>query len=157
MVNNFIYGSHKRTLLHKAAEIGDYRICQLLIDHAADVNKQDARKQTPLWFAAKEGYGDICNVLIQNGAFVDTKDIAEETPLWIAAIKGHEDVCKMLIDNGADINAVVQLDLITPKRILVDEDMWIRFRKWHSEYGNISLSFLHYFSLYSRFLLKKLW
>ena len=145
MVNSFIYGSHKRTLLHKAAEIGDLGICQVLIKYEAEVNKQDARKQTPLWFAAKEGHGDICNVLIQNGAFVDAKDNAEETPLWIAAIKGHENVCKMLIENGASINAVLQFQYGTPNRILVDEDMWKRFMKWNSEYGNM-------FKLFTLFL-----
>ena len=44
LVNGFIYDYRKRTLLHKAAQIGDHKICELLIDHGADVNKEDARK-----------------------------------------------------------------------------------------------------------------
>ena len=99
-----MYGCRKRTLLHKAAQIGDHRICELLIDHGADVNKKDARKQTPLWVAAEEGHKDICEVLIQNGASVNEEDATEKTPFWIAARKKHEDVCKILIDHGAGIS-----------------------------------------------------
>ena len=104
LVNSFTYGYHRRTLLHKAAQIGDHRICKLLIDHGLDVNKQDARKQTPLFLAVEEGHGAICEVLIQNGAFVDKPDAYEKTPLWIAASKKHENVCKILINNGAEVN-----------------------------------------------------
>ena len=103
LINGFIYGSHKRTLLHKAAQIGDSEICQLLVDHGAEVNKQDTWKQTPLWLAAKEGHGNLCNMLIQKGAFVDAEDAAERTPLWIASSRKHEEVCKILIQNGADV------------------------------------------------------
>ena len=104
-----MYGYRKRTLLHKAAQIGDPVVCQLLMDHGADVNKRDARKQTPLWVSAEEGHKDICEVLIQNGASVDKKDASQRTPLWIAVHKKHEDVCKILIDNGAEIFAKNEL------------------------------------------------
>ena len=101
MVNSFKYGSRKRTLLHKAAQIGDCSICDLLISRGANVNMEDAHNQTPLWIAANEGHADICNVLIQKDAFIDAMDAAKITPLLIASKKRHKDVCKTLILNGA--------------------------------------------------------
>lgn len=102
MINSFIYGNHKRTLLHKAAEIGDYNICKLLIDHGADVRKEDTRKRTPLFLAVQKGHVDICNVLIENGASVNIKDATGKTPLLIAASKSLEETCKILVLNGAN-------------------------------------------------------
>ena len=99
LVNGFMYGYRKRTLLHKAAQIGDRRVCELLIDHGADVNKEDARNQTPLWVAAEEGHLEICRVLILNGASANQKDSTQRTPICIATRKKHEDVCMILIDN----------------------------------------------------------
>lgn len=135
MVNSFMYGSHKRSILHKAAEVGDSRLCEILIAHGADVNKQDTRKQTPLWVAAEKGNGDVCKVLIQNGAFVDKEDATGKTPLWLAASKTREDICKMLIDRGADIVAKDELGISVCN--LVDQDMKEQFEKWKKEYGKI--------------------
>lgn len=130
-----MFGNHKRTLLHKAAEIGDPTICNLLIDHGADVNNQDTRKKTPLWLAAKEGHGDICSMLIQNGAFVDMKCTTGETALWIAGILGHEDTCKILINNGADVCVVNALGFSIHHSI--DCNMSKRFYRWHFEYSKM--------------------
>ena len=133
MVNSFMYGSHKRTLLHKAANTGDLNICNILIDEGADVNKEDIRKKTPLWCAAKKGHKDICNMLIQKGAFVNKSDINQKTPLWIAASKRHQEVCQILINNGASVQA---FDVFNIKIMdLVDNDMRKQFLKWKIEYS----------------------
>ena len=134
MVDSYLYGRHKRTLLHKAAEIGDRRICNLLIDYHADVNKEDVRRQTLLWIAAKKGHGDICDLLIRNGAIVN-KDAYEKTPLWIAASKAHEGVCKILINNGADLGELNDCPFY-PNRLSVF-DIFQRLKFWHSEYGKM--------------------
>ena len=139
-----MYGYRKRTLLHKAAQIGDRRVCELLIDHGADVNKQDARKQTPLSVAAEEGHKDICEVLIQNGASIDEKDVTRRTPLSIAARKNHEDVCKILIDNGANIFEENELGR---GLALTENNLWFeRFRCWDFENSKI-FNPLHYFPI----------
>ena len=130
-----MYGYRKRTLLHKAAQIGDRTVCELLIDHGADVNKQDARKQTPLWVAAEEGHKDICEVLIQKGASIDEQDATLRTPLFIAARKKHEDVCKILIDNGAVIFEADELR--TSALDPLNNPQFKRFRSWNLEYGKI--------------------
>lgn len=136
LINDFTYGYHRRTLLHKAAQTGDHRICKLLIDHDVDVNKQDARKRTPLWVAAEEGHGATCDVLIQNGAFVDKPDASEKTPLWIAASKKHENICKILINNGAEVSKKDKFG----KSIwdaLNDIDIATRCFHWHIEYSKM--------------------
>lgn len=102
LVNSFKYGSQKRTLLHKASQVGNLRVCKLLLDYDADVNEQDIKRQTPLWIAAKEGYGDICNELIQRGANVNKEDYIGRTPYFIAFKKRHKNVCKILDHNGAN-------------------------------------------------------
>ena len=139
-----MYGYRKRTLLHKAAQIGDRRVCKLLIDHGADVNKQDARKQTPLWVAAEKGHKDICEVLIQNGASVDEKDATQTTPLFIAARKKHKDVCKILVDNGALIFERDELGSCAEKSC--DPVLRKQLRCWHWEYSKI-------YNLFALFLL----
>lgn len=131
MVNSFTYGSHRRTLLHKAAEIGDHGICTLLLDHGADINKKDARKQTPLWFAAKKGHADICNLLINKGAFVSTRDATGKTPICTAVEKLFEDVCKILIVNGASYDG-------SHSFFMLSEKMREKFRLWKAEFGKMS-------------------
>ena len=141
-----MYGYRKRTLLHKAAQIGDRRVCELLIiDHGVDVNKQDARKQTPLWVAAEEGHKDICEVLIQNGASVDENDVTQRTPLWIAAHKKHMDVFKILVDNGADIYHRDEFGSY-PKKLLDDSFLRKRLGCWWDEYSKI-FNLSHYFPI----------
>ena len=120
MVNSFTYGSHRRTLLHKAAEIGDH-----------DINKKDARKQTPLWFAAKKGHADICNLLINKGAFVSTRDATGKTPICTAVEKLFEDVCKILIVNGASYDG-------SHSFFMLSEKMREKFRLWKAEFGKMS-------------------
>lgn len=145
LINSFMYGTHRRTILHKAAEIGDRRVCDLLIDYGADVNKEDARKRTPLWVAADKGHEDICDVLIQKGAFVDQKDATKKTPLWIAVSRNHEDVCKILIDNGADIFKRDEIgDEVVPR--LSHTRIVYLCNKWHIEYGKMSNPFTSFLS-----------
>lgn len=132
VVKSFTYGCHKRTLLHKAAEIGDLKVCNMLIEKGADVNKEDIKKKTPLWCAAKKGHGDICSMLIRKGAFVDKSDTSLKTPLWIAANKRNQEVCKILIYNGASIWKCDEFNIkITD---LVNNDMGKQLIKWHIEY-----------------------
>ena len=139
MINSFTYASHKWTLLHKAAEIGDYSICSLLIDRGADVSKEDVRKQTPLFLAAQKNHADICNILIENGAFVNIKDATGKTPLLIGASKSLEETCKKLILNGADPfeydNFLIDT-LCSDNRNMAD-----MCYKWRVEFGKMIIFF----------------
>ena len=133
-------------MLHTAAQIGNREICELLIHHGADVNKQDARKQTSLWVAAEQGHTNICEVLIQNGASVDKSDVANRTPLWIAAHKKHYDVCKILIHNGASCDEEDELGVCARDH----EECGFMFKQWNFEYRkmfNLFTFFLSWFNI----------
>ena len=72
-------GLEKRTALHHAAEHGNLRVCQILLDYGANVNYKDARQNTPLWLAARNRNIDICHLLINQGAstyFLDQWQLA---------------------------------------------------------------------------------
>ena len=122
-------------MLYRAAQIGDRRICELLVDHGADVNKGDSRKQTPLWVAAEEGQIDICEVLIQNGASVDKEDATKRIPLFVAARKKHMDVCKILLDNGARLYKKDKFGIGVEKILDDDSLMFKRIMCWYCEYS----------------------
>jgi ankyrin repeat protein len=53
---------------------------QLLIDHGADVNAQDARGQTALHGAAFQGWNEVIKLLVAHNAKVAVKDQTGKTP-----------------------------------------------------------------------------
>ena len=139
MVNSYLYGTHKRTLLHKAAEIGDWSICDLLIHHGANVREEDARLHMPLWLAAEKGHGDICSLLIEKGALVSEMDGYMRTPLCIAASNSHEEVCKILINKGANVVKEIEnfVSLPASKAVSISQHLFQQLKFWHSEHGKM--------------------
>ena len=94
------------TPLHYAAKRGQLEICELLIQHDANVNVKDNLRRTPLHRAASWGYLEICELLIKHGADVNTKDKYKWTQLHFATSWGHLEICELLIQHGADVNAI---------------------------------------------------
>ena len=74
-----------------------------MIEHGADVMKEDNDGSTPLHNAASNGHTELCKVLIEHGADVMKEDNDGNTPLHNAASKGHTELCKVLIEHGADV------------------------------------------------------
>ena len=58
--------------LHFAAQYGQPKVAQCLIDHGADVNYVNKNKATPIMLAAFNNYYDIVELLIKSGADVNT-------------------------------------------------------------------------------------
>lgn len=56
------------TPLHQAVLDGNIMAVRLLIQHGADINKQDEDSWTPLHAACAEGHADIVKFLLKNGA-----------------------------------------------------------------------------------------
>jgi ankyrin repeat protein len=88
--------------LTAAAGSGNREVCQLLVDHGADVNQIDIDGQVPLCLAAHEGRMDICADLIEQGADVHAKTGGGWTALHGAAVKGDLRICELLVEHGAD-------------------------------------------------------
>ena len=84
------------SLLHTAALFGYARVCELLIEHGAEVNAVDAAMETPLMWAAKWDHPEICRLLLENGALVQLKCAAGETARQKAEHAGYSAVCQAL-------------------------------------------------------------
>lgn len=110
------------TPLHKAAQKGNHRICELLIKHKSDVNMVNTpRNATPLHLAVI----NLCNgntrerrlcikTLLENEADTEIIDSWECTPLQTACShqccgKVYGDLVRMLLAHGADPNSSIDV------------------------------------------------
>ena len=84
------------SLLHTAALFGYQRICELLIEHGAEVNAADAALETPLMWAAKWGHPEICRLLLENGALLHLKCAMGESARDKAEHGGHAAVIEAM-------------------------------------------------------------
>lgn len=80
-------------------------IISLLIEHGADIEKQNSEGEKPLHRAtSNKNYACILS-LISHGANINSTNSKNgRTPLHKAAYKGYKECVKMLLDYGADIN-----------------------------------------------------
>ena len=95
---------HGTTPLLYAAEVGFFKIVELLIHHGAVVNMADDDEDTPLHVAAYGGHHNIVSLLLQHNAHIDSRNNNDATPLWCAAEQDHLAVVKILFSQGADVN-----------------------------------------------------
>ena len=93
----------KTPLMYAAGE-GKFDVVKCLIDHGADVDKKDQRKQTALHYASERGYLKVVEALLSKGAEIDVEDGDRCTPLMLAVRRRHIDILLYLIDHGADVN-----------------------------------------------------
>ena len=68
------------TLLMLAAHHGHERVVDLLLQHGADVNRQDSNGGTALMSAANEGHERVVDLLLQRGAEVNHSRTATASP-----------------------------------------------------------------------------
>lgn len=94
-----------KTALHVALSQGtqDTDIVELLLDHGANVNAQDANGNTPLFYAARNA--ELAKLLLARGAHVNTGDIRGSTSLHSAVWADNVAVIRLLLAHGADIDA----------------------------------------------------
>jgi ankyrin repeat protein len=74
------------------------KLCELLIEHNAQVNAKDNGSWTPLMYAARWGHMNVCKLLIASGADINHSTAHSENALNLAARLGHKAVCKLLVD-----------------------------------------------------------
>jgi uncharacterized protein len=86
-----------------AALAGDAKMCRMLIERDADVNKTG---WTPLHYAATNGHVDVINLLLEENAYIDAASPNGSTPLMMAARYGTPEAVKLLLDAGADASLV---------------------------------------------------
>jgi ankyrin repeat protein len=93
------------SLLIKAADVGNDKALNLLLDNNADINGNDNEHQiTPLMKAANRGSLSCLNVLIERGADINKTDKTKKTALTDSTIMNKTACSKALIKAGADVN-----------------------------------------------------
>ena len=115
--------------LHSASRAGDKDLVKMLLDHGAEINRENSEGETALYLAAenhktlnpkvallkskesleKEGEEvaediSLLRLLVDQGANIDAKDSKGLTPIMIAAVRGHTEVVKFLRDKGANLS-----------------------------------------------------
>uniref|UniRef100_A0A667WVY5 Serine/threonine-protein kinase TNNI3K n=1 Tax=Myripristis murdjan TaxID=586833 RepID=A0A667WVY5_9TELE len=95
------------TALHIATVAGHHEAVDILLQHGAYVNVQDAVFFTPLHIAAFYGHEHVTKLLLKFGADVNVSGEVGDRPLHLAAAKGFLSIVKLLMGEGskADANA----------------------------------------------------
>jgi ankyrin repeat protein len=93
------------TPLGWAAALGNYELCEWLLDNKARVISTDKFKRAPLIMAVRNGHLKVATLLLQRGADWMQADSSSNTPLHFAAAYGWPEMIDLLIKTGADINA----------------------------------------------------
>jgi ankyrin repeat protein len=96
---------HVYTLMATAAETGDPKLIDYLIDKGQSPESADANGQTALMVAVNWQNPKSINELLAKGAKIDAKDSKGRTALMQASFWGNLNMVKLLLDKGADINA----------------------------------------------------
>lgn len=86
------------TPLHIAAIRGHIVAAELLIEHGAEVNKQDRQGHTPLHSAVFEVQTEIASLLLSRGADLAIRDRKGKTALDLALEAGQEDLVSLIRD-----------------------------------------------------------
>ena len=103
--DGFDFGSNKKfgfTPLHISVSNGHLNMCQMLLEHKADVRAQDNQGNTPLHLAASEGHLEVVRVLLEYRADVNALNMVGLTPLHCAFESLRVDIVRLLVNHGAD-------------------------------------------------------
>lgn len=87
-----------------AAERGDTRAVERLLERGADVNVRDGSGATPLMAAVRQNRLEVARRLIEAGANVDAQDDAGQNDYLIVAAEGYLEFLQLLMQNGADLS-----------------------------------------------------
>ena len=96
------------TPLHVAARLGMFGLCQMLLEHGANLHLTEASDiggYTPLMHAVSKNHIQIAELLLQEGADPNVQDAGNGfTALHICArLPGHIQLAKLLMSKGGDI------------------------------------------------------
>ena len=86
--------------LLQAAELGDVRGIERLLDRGSDPNTADAKGNTLLMIAAREGHKDVVWTLVRRKANANRRNQHGDTALMMASVRGDREIGRMLIEFG---------------------------------------------------------
>jgi beta-lactamase regulating signal transducer with metallopeptidase domain len=96
--------------LYEAAEKGETRVIEKLLNESANVNATLYGDGTPLIGAARAGRLEAVRLLLDRGADPNLAVSGDGNPLIMAAREGHTGVVALLLDRGAAIDQIVPGD-----------------------------------------------
>lgn len=111
-------GRYGRTVLHYAAIVGDFELCQeALNDKDIDpglINVRDKLGDTALTLASIAGFYELVNLFIEKLADIETQNVKARTAMLLAAEHGHTEVVQTLLLANANIGPVPGTTRPTP-------------------------------------------
>ncbi|OCK84115.1 ankyrin, partial [Lepidopterella palustris CBS 459.81] len=84
--------------LYHAANVGWFRIVQMLIKHGAKINGLETSPKTPLMAAVSGGHVDVVRLLLDNGADINTDPAVGREAYSLAASRGYTNVMRVLVE-----------------------------------------------------------
>ena len=92
-------------LVVSAANAGEIKIVEYLLQAGASINYQGTGGDSVLMAAVKSGRAELVRALLARGAKVELTDAAGRTPLTLAAQSGRWEICEALLASGSSIDA----------------------------------------------------
>lgn len=94
---------NERTALHCAAETGQQRIIELLLQYDCDTDSQDQHGLTPLHYAVIGGHENVVKLLLPKIRSINQKSKDGRTPWSCAKSSGQTQIECLLVEAGADV------------------------------------------------------
>ena len=95
----------RKTALHYAVQLEDFKIVRLLLNVGTNVNIQDDNGKTALHYAFNSGNLELIQFLLDKGATIDLQDEKAKTALHYAARYGNLEMVKFLLQKGANVDS----------------------------------------------------
>ena len=104
-VNSCIPGTTSATIFHTVAERGTCKMIRNLVNHKANVDKQDMMGYTPLHYTIRSGRFFQSRFLLQCGASVLYSNVDGKSTLHLAAQFGADkEIIQSILSKGIDVN-----------------------------------------------------
>lgn len=110
----------RKKLLLSAAEAGQEKVVQMLIETGVDIDARNARGQTALYCAIYSEHEAIVRLLLDNGPDIEARAKTGWNSLWLAAQNRQTRIVKLLLDSGADTEVRVGTEGKTPLSWAID-------------------------------------
>jgi hypothetical protein len=112
IIQLFLENGANSNYLHQAVHQNNFKICQLLLEYEAEVDRRDEIGNTPLINATFTGKEEVALCLIKAGADIQAFNILGLMPVHGAIVNNLQQVIKIFEERGISKNIVdLQLNL----------------------------------------------